>query len=299
MKYEHKDSDRLTWLMLAIIAGILITVLINKGSNSEEVRLSSDLKRDLRIQNEQTSTKEGSGVKTEQSQIEPEEECVRYTDNLFSESEESRMNEIALSVGQKEGMPTIQVYNEFWQIVNSHGKLCDSEINLLKNKLTALYECNWFFYQDALYSITTRDVYKGPERLDCEQRIMPSLLSKEEARARVASNQDLMYKIANKQEIETPDGIIIFTEDFIMATLTNQNHQLERFYTLFSTTPPTSESYSVSDNDKECERVHGPSTYKTIRESLGGGAYCVCRPGYKDKPIRTSSGENSSWCFKE
>ncbi len=54
---------------------------------------------------------------------------------------------------------------------------------------------------------------------------------------------------------------------------------------------------NLSEEDKNCEKLHGPSVYKTNPQSLGGGAYCDCKPGYTLKLTKLSDGTPSSWCF--
>jgi cyclophilin family peptidyl-prolyl cis-trans isomerase/phage shock protein PspC (stress-responsive transcriptional regulator) len=240
---------------------------------------------------------------TSQETIIKQGECLQTSMVQFSATEESRMKEIILSVMQGNAdMLTPVIYDEFWSIMNRHGKLCEEDIVLTKDSFAAATVCMKLFYLDALQSLNAGRAYKSDQRLDCENRTILALLPADKAAARIKANDELMLKIANKQPVETATGNVVFTKEMIESTLADMNAKLERFDKLFTqNAPPIGYEQFASENsalDEQCEKDHGPSVYKSLPDSAGGGAYCDCKPGYTLKPMMLDNGTPSSWCVK-
>jgi len=239
-----------------------------------------------------------------------EKECFHSNMIKFTSIEESRMKEIMKSVLQGGiDMPTITIYNEFWSIMNRHGRLCEEDLALTREGIASEVECTALFYQDALQSLLKGKSYKSSQRISCESKTILALFSADEANARLRANEELMFRIANRQSITTPSGDVVFTEKMIQSTLNDLNARLERVNKLFSTTSPSFNSQKLFEqeidqlisedskiNNKLCEEQHGPSIYKSMP---GGGSYCDCKPGYVLRPIMDGKRIVSSWCVKE
>ncbi|MEI6296393.1 MAG: hypothetical protein WCO84_01945 [bacterium] len=162
--------------------------------------------------------------------------CIHSGEVKFTIAEETRMKEIMVSVLQGDAsIPTSDaVYNEFWSIMDRHGRLCEEDLVLTRDVGVFTQECNRLFYQDALYSLRMGQVYKSPERLDCENKTILRLLPEDKADVRIRANEVLMNKIANGEPIATPRGNVIFTEEIIQATLGDLIAKLEKINKLFT-----------------------------------------------------------------
>ncbi len=56
-------------------------------------------------------------------------------------------------------------------------------------------------------------------------------------------------------------------------------------------------SSNLSEVDKECEALHGPSTYKTSQHNaINMGSWCDCKPGYE---LTLTDDGLSSWCVRQ
>jgi hypothetical protein len=162
--------------------------------------------------------------------------CVQASDLQLSAVDESRINEIILSVMQGGvGMPTAVMHSELWSILDQQGELCEEDIALTRETMTVAMECNRHFYQDVLYALHTGVPHKSSQRLDCENTIV-ALLSADEASERISENENLMRKIIQGQPISTASGDVVFTEEVIESTLRDIEAKLGRINNLFTRT---------------------------------------------------------------
>lgn len=308
---QNQPNQNWVWWIMGIITFFFIIVIFSQNKQTVTPAVTSPVvnntEENISLNQSTDNQESGTYYPTQKN------DCLHTSAIKFSITEESRMKEIMLSVMQRDDMPTLAIYNEFWTIMNRHGKLCEEDIALTKNVFNASAECNKLFYQDALLSLRAGQAYKSPQRLDCENKTIRALLTADKAAARIKTNEESMLKIANGDPIGTATGNIIFTEEIIQATLDDIDAKLERIDMLFATTPPLfSDNTPTQSNeepslhitrnpalDKQCEEEHGPSVYKSVPQSLGGGAYCDCKTGYILKPMVDNYGRQSSWCVKE
>lgn len=277
METKTKQKSSLPWMTTVIVAFFVIVIWMIGG-------------KEVVLQNNVLSKKE------EQRQIPTTpiaRDCLHASEVQFSTTEESRLKEIMISVMQGNAdMPTLAIYNEFWSIMFSHGRLCQEDLALTRDTFALGVECSKLFYQDALVSLRRNTVYRSPEGLACEDK------------TRMVTNEKLMARIVNGVSVETASGNVIFTEGTIQSTIKDIGIKLDGLDRLFSSSAPlvrSNQSISASASptleDKSCEDTHGPSVYILNPASSGGGAWCDCKPGYVSKLIRTANGM-SSWCFK-
>ena len=247
---ESLICKKTKWKAIAAIILGIISLLV--GIYRVEVSTPNSFNKAGTLPTMPIKDKSASQAITENSK----EECLHTNMVQFSTTEESRMKEIILSVMQGNADTlTPVIYNEFWSIMNRHGKLCEEDIASTKDSFAAATACTKLFYLDALQSLNTGRVYKSVQRLDCENKTILALLPADKAATRIKANDELMFKIASKQPVDTATDNVIFTKEMIESTLVDMNAKLERFDKLFTqNSPPTSASVN-SQNGQSPEVI--------------------------------------------
>ncbi len=220
----------------------------------------------------------------------------------ISQIDQARMKEIVTGVMQNTILVTPDLKNELRGIFTKYN-MTDKEISDFATygpALAVVYQA--YFFLDALKAVSSGSPIKSDARLSFEQEsISRGLMTSE----RIKANDEEMNLIANHQPIVGPTGTkVIFTTDSINSTLSNIGLVADRLSELFTsnTALDSGNKQPVSENidaNGGCDDLHGPSVYKTVPQSAGGGAYCDCKPGYTAKLTTTADGTPSSWCTKE
>lgn len=256
---NDKEFKNFIWIGLVTLLGVIFLVMIANSSTNNDSTNSYTPPSQYSAQTPTPSTPPISSVSSI-TPIEPEEpnpavpsvaaksvlspqrsqpQCIHTPQ--FDTNEESRMKEIMLTVMQSDVTTTL--YTNFWSTMDKYGKICDEDIQLTKEILMAAQGCNKYFYEDALSSVRSGQIYKSQGRATCENKTYFEIFSsansttaREKTIARINMNNTMLRQIALGQPIATPSGGVVFTEELILTTLDNINAVFKRVDTLFTRT---------------------------------------------------------------
>lgn len=217
----------------------------------------------------------------------------------ISQVDKTRMTEIITGVMQNTVQVTPAIKSEFSSIIAKYNATETEVYDFAVYGPAFAANYQRLFYTDALQAVSTGSTVKSSERLTLEKEAVSRGLM---TSARVESNDNEMNLIASHKPITGSDGRqVVFTVDNITSTLDNIGLITARLNSLWDPSSQAADQpvSEVSSLDKGCEDLHGPSVYKSIPASQGGGSYCDCKPGYVLRPAPAADGSPSSWCFKQ
>lgn len=227
-------------------------------------------------------------------------EAKKSNFDSMSQSDRDRLSTIINGVIQNSISVTPELKQEVRNIFKKYN-VTDKELedfSLYGTAFPVIYQT--YFYADALSTIEKGIPVKSEDRKNIEIEALSKGIIKQD---RINTNDQMMVSISKGESVIGSNGKqVIFTESNIRESLNNFVTIVTRLNSLYSESDNTVENTTITNNeisieDKNCEELHGPSVYKKNPSSIGGGAYCDCKPGYTLKITKLSDGTPSSWCF--
>lgn len=155
----------------------------------------------------------------------------------LSSTDKIRLREIVTVVMQEEGMPTSEIYREFWSIWGKM-KLNQPEYDAMRMVLVgATVDYQKLFWEDAMTTFQAGRPFKSNERDRMEKNLQEAQLM---TSFRIQQNDELIEKIAKQEPIDTAQGAALITDVQIRNALSNIESLGQRFDRLFTPTEKVS-----------------------------------------------------------
>lgn len=155
--------------------------------------------------------------------------------DYINQRDKERLSQILQTVSKKSNMPTKEIHEEFWVILErQHKNWSEKEIETLRDQLVGLSLIYMkYYWEDALESFKKGSPEKGSKRASYEERLLKlGVLSQE----KLMEYDENIRRIAFREPLNPKDGGpgSVVTEQGIGYVLTSLEGATERVSKLFT-----------------------------------------------------------------